>query len=330
MALSLGAWAQVRGRVVMAGAERSDILVSLVSNNGQIVHQAFTGARGTFQIEGVTLANLRSDNPMYIVIEEEGYKPYRQRILQADLRGGGITLAIFLEPKNSDQRLAPDETVDVRQSQADVPRAAIQAWQRGLEILKNGSLTEAVRLFENAVALAPGFYDAWVDLGALRNRLGEYDAAKAAYMKAAEANPAGAEASLNLGILYYEQGNRERQAGDSVTLGSFSLAREWLEKAVRLEPSSGAQRFYMGATLYRLAEYLDSEDWLRRAIAMDDGYAAKARSMLINVYTRQSRYEAALEETVAFLKLHPDSPERPAVERVKAQIEALPGGRTNQ
>ena len=47
--------------------------------------------------------------------------------------------------------------------------------------------------------------------------------------------------------------------------------------------------------------------------------------MLLNVYARQTRYEAALEQAVAFLEENPDSPQHPAIERVKSQLETALG-----
>jgi uncharacterized protein involved in exopolysaccharide biosynthesis len=63
---------------------------------------------------------------------------------------------------------------------------------------------------------------------------------------------------------------------------------------------------------------------LRSAIALDAAYV-DAQLMLINVFARQRRYDAALEQAVAFLEDHPDAPEREAIERVRSQIEAALG-----
>ena len=326
IALTGAAAAQIQGRVIMSGAERSDILVSLETHNGQIVHQAFTSVRGNFFLDGVSLFSLRSDNPMYLVVNEEGYKPYRRRVLQMDLRGGGLVESIYLEPEDVQVRTPNDAdgafTVDVQQLQADIPDNAVREFQIALEESGNGDYDRAIERLERAVELAPDYYVAWIDLGGHYDRLGRYEDAKSAYLEASDVNSGGALAPLNLGALYYQQGDRERADGIPEAFETFSLAREWLEQSIQLNPTSATARFYLGATLYRLELYDESEEILLGAITTDEGYAVEARSMLINVYTRQSRYGAALEQAVAFLEKHPDAPEREAIERVRSQLEA--------
>lgn len=320
--------AQVRGYVVMSGAERPDVLVSLVDHNGRIIHQAFTGARGQFRLEGVTVLTIDGTNPsVYIVIDEEGYKPYRQLILQSDLRSGGRAFVIYLEEEEPEPAVPPEAEgiVDVRQLQADVPDAAYDAYDRALEAAADGDHDVAIERLEFAVELAPEYYDAWVDLGGQYDRVNRPDDALAAYIEATEVNPGGALAHLNLGAVLYQQGDRARVDGDLNGLRAFSIARQWLEKAIQLDPTSSAAGFYLGATLYRLESYDESEEWLQRAISMDGGHAPAARSMLINVYARQNRYVAAHEQAVLFLEEYPDAPEYEAIERVKGQLESALG-----
>jgi predicted TPR repeat methyltransferase len=52
-----------------------------------------------------------------------------------------------------------------------------------------GDLVAAADLLEQATELAPGFASAWFTLGQIREQLGEYEAAIAAYRKAGEADP---------------------------------------------------------------------------------------------------------------------------------------------
>ena len=320
VALAATAGAQFRGRVVMSGAERSDILVTLVTLNGQIIHQAFTSTRGNFRLEGVGVS---SANPMYLVIEQEGYKPYRQRIVESDIRGSGMFI-IYLEPEyipvtrtgDTDGTLA----VDVRQLRVEIPAEALGEYDAALDESEDGNYERAAERLELALERAPEFYDAWINLGGLYDRLGRYEDAKTAYLKASEVNPAGTLALLNLGAMYYQQGEREMASENVEAIGTFSIAEEWLRKAVGLNPASSEARFFLGADLYRIGRYDEAEEVLQSAIALDENQA-DARLMLINVYARQSRYPAALEQAVIFLDNNPDRPERAAIERVRSQLE---------
>ena len=326
-ALTLVGTAQVRGHIIVSGATRPDILVSLVTHNGQIVRQAFTGARGQFELQGVTVTSLRSDNPVYLVIDEEGYEPHRQLLLQSDLRSGGLNFAIYLK-EEAGAPAAPREsrgTVDVVQLQFDPPEGAREAYDRALETAEDGDHSQAIERLEFAVTLAPDYYDAWLELGAQYDRLDRAEAAREAYLEASTVNPGGAVAYLNVGALDYRHGDLERVEGHDESSSSFLSAREWLEKAIQLDPTSSAAGFYLGATLYRLENYPEAEEWLQRAIQMDGGHAVGARSMLINVYTRQRRYVAAHEQAVMFLEEFPGAAETETIQRVKAQLEARLG-----
>jgi predicted TPR repeat methyltransferase len=69
-----------------------------------------------------------------------------------------------------------------------------------------GDLVAAADLLSQAIELAPGFAAAWFTLGEIRERLGERDAAIAAFRKAREADPDDRHgASLRLMLLGAEQ-----------------------------------------------------------------------------------------------------------------------------
>jgi predicted TPR repeat methyltransferase len=69
-----------------------------------------------------------------------------------------------------------------------------------------GDLVAAADLLLQATELAPGFASAWFTLGQIRERLGQRDAAVAAYRKAQDANPDDRHgASLRLMLLGAEQ-----------------------------------------------------------------------------------------------------------------------------
>lgn len=61
------------------------------------------------------------------------------------------------------------------------------AWAQDLE--SKGDLSGAAELLEQALELTPGYASAWFALGELREKLGDTEAAAAAYRKAREADP---------------------------------------------------------------------------------------------------------------------------------------------
>lgn len=323
MVLSDTAAAQLQGRIVMDGRETANILVTLERSTGQVIHQAFTNSQGIFRVEGLNLFSISNNNPSYLVVNEDGFKPFRRRLQQHDFRSGGTQILIFLELEANPTREAEGDgslSVDVRQLQVDIPSEAQSEFEAALLAAMESDHQQAIRHLELAVQMAPDYYDAWLDLGGQYSELELYEDAKASYRTASELNSNGTLATLNLGALHYQQGQRERTEGDAAAFGTFSLAQEWLEKTIQSDPTSAAARFYLGATLYRLDLFDESEEMLKSAITLEDGYP-DARSMLINVYTKQNRYEAALEQAIVFLVENPNAPGREAIERVRSQLE---------
>ena len=310
------------GRIV-AGQERPGILVSLVRENGQILDQTFTNVRGAFRFEDVPLRDLMNDTYVYLVVEEDGFQPHRQRINQLDVRGSG-TVTVFLEPEDTRTALGADSggelTVDLNQLGVEISDEARREYEDALDEAADGDIERAVEHLERATELAPEYYEAWVDLGAQYSQLGRYDDAIAALLEAASVNPAGALAPMNLGALYFQQGDRERAEADPRSDETFLEAQGWLERSIELDSTSAAARYYLGATFFRLSQYELAEGMLQTAVEIA-GRHPQARLMLINVYARLNRLPDALAQARAFVDENPEAPERERIMRLVGQIE---------
>lgn len=308
-----------RGRVV-AGIEASEIMVSMERQGGQILAQVMTDSRGSFVFRNVASGDRSNANYVYLIVAEEGFKPYRERLDGVQIRGGGA-FTIYLEPEDGTNG-GPDGTaIDVRQLLVEIPEEAIEEYEKALEDIEDDDHEDAIERLERAVELAPDYYDAWIDLGSQHSALGATDNARDAYQQALEVNPNGSLAHLNLGALDYQEGERHAAAENAIeALGTFAEARASLERAIQLDPLSADARFYLGATLYRMTLYDESEAMLQSVIDME-GQHAQTRLTLINVYARMQRYVDAVEQANAFLEENEDAPEREAIERVKAQLE---------
>ncbi len=322
--LTLTSWgeAQVIGSVnLTSGGDPGIVFVHVEDIDARILDSVFTDVKGRFRIEGIPINNRR----MYLVIEEDGFKPIREE-LNLNQRRGALTI-VYLEPE-VDQNAGADgegRVVDVQQLLANIPEEAREEYAKALEESQDGNHDEAIEHLEKAVELAPDYYDAWIDLGIEYVELGRFRDGEAAYGEALQSNPNGDLAMLNLGVLYYKEGEiQSAQNEDSEAGQSFEKARSSLEESIRLSPSSVPARFYLGTTLYKLGSYEEAEENLR-AVQEIDASHAQTRLTLLNVYARQARYEAALEQADAFLEENPSSPQRPAIERVKSQIEAALG-----
>jgi Flp pilus assembly protein TadD len=104
---------------------------------------------------------------------------------------------------------------------------------RGERLLAEGKVSEAKRVFQQALADDPDDPRAWLDLGLVHEAGGDFAGAEKAYRRATEADANFAEAFNNLGVLLREG-------------GELTEATKMLERAVVLNPRLAAARFNLG------------------------------------------------------------------------------------
>jgi tetratricopeptide (TPR) repeat protein len=310
------------GQVLFAGSGRPNVAVQIVDQTSTIIDVVFTDSSGRF----ILRAPLDNPGGVYLTIEEDGFQPVRERLNMRQVAG---LHTIYLEPA-SDTVIEPaggdgSNLVDLQQLTARIPDEAREEYSRAVEDVDLGRTDDALERLERVVKMAPEFYDAWIKLGVQHMDRGRFESAEAALNAARETNPNGALAPLNLAILRYQQAEGLRNDGkEAEALLALAEGRVFLEDAILLNPVSAPAVSYLGMTLYRLGAYDESERALLEALGME-GVSKEVRLMLINVYTRQNRFEAALEQAAAFLQENPDAPERPAIEQVQQQIETALG-----
>ena len=93
-------------------------------------------------------------------------------------------------------------------------------------------------------------------MGSAHVRLGETEAAKAAFRKAIELDQTYEEAYFNLGLLLADSGKNEEAEG-------------LLRKATQLDPDFGKAHGRLGIVLQELGRYPEAEIEFRRALEID-------------------------------------------------------------
>jgi tetratricopeptide (TPR) repeat protein len=87
------------------------------------------------------------------------------------------------------------------QDRAQPPKEASSAFRKATDAQKAKRVDEAMRGYEQAVAIFPGYAEAWYQLGKLRLETQQPDAARTALQSAIAADPKYAEAYLSLALL---------------------------------------------------------------------------------------------------------------------------------
>ncbi|MEM7586560.1 MAG: protein kinase, partial [Acidobacteriota bacterium] len=174
-------------------------------------------------------------------------------------------------PDDPRQDAAPnlDPSSGIRAANDPPSLEAFESFSRGLEQLRtasNASLERAMQLFERAVELHPGYALAWALLAGSRQMLGANSGRR-------ELVELGVEAGRRAVELHPELPHGHQWLGAALSwLGETTEAREHLETATRLDPTSAVPHTFL-ARLYwfRLAKVRRAIEHLERASELDPG-----------------------------------------------------------
>jgi predicted O-linked N-acetylglucosamine transferase (SPINDLY family) len=195
----------------------------------------------------------------------------------------------------------------------------------GARAERGGRLGLACRRYRAAVAVAPRYAPAHLNLGAALEADGDAAGAFAAYRAALGAEDDNPFAHYNVGRLHHARGELEAAEGHLrralqrkpeftdalIALAAVRDARRdaagaaaLLERALALAPAHGGAWFNYGELLWRLERYDEAEDALRRTLALEPRFIP-AWHLLANMLRGLSRIGEALEALAAARRLEP-------------------------
>jgi len=158
-----------------------------------------------------------------------------------------------------------------------------------------GRLTEAVRIYQLALALKPDSLEADSNLGAALHALGKFDEAVACLQQALALKPHSAEAWFNLAATRKAQGNLD----DAVTC---------YQRALALDPDCPGAHHNLAKILHDQGKLDAAVAHYQRALALDPNYA-EAHGNLGNTLHAQGRLPRAAAHHERALAIKPDLPE---------------------
>lgn len=126
--------------------------------------------------------------------------------------------------------------------------------------------------------------------GAKENRTEAIDA----YQRCIDAEPEHADALLNCGTLYYEDGN-------------FEKAAEFFQRALAVQPQSPLAHFNLGSVLEEIGQLEEARKHLRQALMLDPDYC-DAHYNLAFVCEKLRSFPEAREHWQAYIRLDPVGP----------------------
>jgi len=273
--------------------------VQLLSDRGdQIIDHAYVDMTNRFTFTGMT------EGRYDVVVRLERFMELRAPIdigsaMPAQAGGGCNLRDIFW--------LLPVGGID--ETTSGYPPEAIREYDRAVRAENNKDFEGAVKHLETAVLLAPDWFDAHSDLGAVYEKVNRVIDAASEYRKALELKPDSVRGLLSLGRLLLDEADKKLQDPqlNAAVQPDLREAHDLISKAAVLDPKSAMASFLLGGVDFRLKDYKAAEVELKHALELDPTMF-QARITLANLYINLRQWQAALDQVDLFILENPGSP----------------------
>lgn len=168
---------------------------------------------------------------------------------------------------------------------------------------------EAVAWAQKALGRFPGDGELTFSLAAALERSGQFAEAEKTFRLLLASDPENASALNYLGYMFADRGE------------NLTEAKDLIEKAVALDPLSGAYLDSLGWVYFRLGDWDRAEKYLTEAAALEP-FDATVHEHLGDLFQARGQVEKARASWQRALELKPD--EEGQEERIKAKLAGLP------
>jgi tetratricopeptide (TPR) repeat protein len=303
----------ISGRLVFPSGQRADLRLKVrLESPGQGDMTVLSDVNGNFSFTSLVAGNY------YVTVEGGDYfETVREQVYiePANLNprtmtqgvvpvSRPVTLQVYLQPKQTEAQAKPSV---LNAALANVPKPAVELFDKGLGLARAGETDKAIDQLKRAVELYPNFGLALNELGVQYMKKGEYDKASEALAKVVQLSPGAPEPILNYGIALFNQ-------------KKLPEAEVQLRTAVKKNDHSFAAHHYLGMTLIGRKSYGDAETELRRAIELGGPRAGLAHYYLGGDYWQTGKLQQAADELETYLKLEPKAPQ---ADKIRGTIKEL-------
>ncbi len=239
--------------------------------------------------------------------------------VRAELAGYRSTVATLFNRTSMDNpdvgtlilhRMGASEGTSVSATSMMAPKDAKKAYERAMQSIQKGKMTDAQKDFEKAVTVYPKYADAWLSLGKLQMQQKAFEPARESLAKAIESDAKLVGPYIELGLMAAQERKWEE-------------ASQYLDKGLRLDPISYPQAWFASAVANtNLKKYDAAEKACRETMKLDLKHTMpKAVYILGMLMIEKKDYAGAAEQYRAYVKLAPNAPEIAAVKDQLGQME---------
>jgi tetratricopeptide (TPR) repeat protein len=212
---------------------------------------------------------------------------------------GVIQIELSFSPSEAAQ--SPTGALVSRQQLA-VPDKAREKYIAAQARLAKHDLEGAIKLFHQALEIAPKYMAAWNYLGVLSFQHRDYDQAREYFGKALEIEPNAYEPTVNMG-------------GVLLALRKPQESLQYDLKAAQARPREALPQSQAGIAYFQLADFDKAWEYLEKAKQLDPAHVSQPQLYLADIYARRGDRSAAVSELEDLLARRPDAPQADLLRR---------------
>jgi tetratricopeptide (TPR) repeat protein len=267
----------VRGMVITTDGTvvpTFSVVVRHVADKPELVQRKHF-KNGEFTIDGLT------GDKYQLVISSPTYIPSKVEFdFKAKARPLEHTIVILHTYRN-ERRLVPGAAykVSLHALQEKVPVAAHDAYEKGVELHRDGKLEEALVEYGKALRIYPNYVEALSDLATVFLLYSRPESALVFLHRAQDLDASNPVINLNIAIALTEQ-------------AQYDEAMKLLKKVLRDNPQLGLAQFYIGKIHYMQKKYGPAEESAEKAVSLDPEIL-DAWLLIVDASMEQKKYDQA-------------------------------------
>jgi tetratricopeptide (TPR) repeat protein len=274
--------------------------VRLCDTGGDLIEQTITTESGEFYFRGIRRSNY------ILTIDASGYQSDALHIELSFASERG--LSIYLKP-NAGDPAAAYSAANVSAHEMSMPQKARDLLASGEKKLYSDKNPQAgLADFQQAVSVAPNFYEVYYQIGMAYLTLGTRDEAEKSFQKSIEvSNDKYGEPVIGLASLLIDTGD---------TAQSEKMIRHGLE----LSPNDWFGHYQLGRILFNENKVAEAQKSAEQARSLAPNAAIVYR-LLSNIHLNQKDYPALIEDLDAYIKLDPSSLAGGRAREIREQVQ---------
>ncbi len=264
-----------------------DVRLRLITENGNLAHPTvLSSATGEFRFVGFR------GGDYFVEAEKQEYESARVRVTIA-LHGDQVM--IRLRPiRKAESEPAGTSAGLVRN--AAIPEKALEAFEKGITLLKiQSNYRAAITQFERATKIYPSYYEAFAQMGAAYDRLGDASSVEKALQKSVQISSGKYGEPL---FLLAEVFNDQKR---------FTEAEKIARQGTEAETDSPRGYYELSRALAGLNRDTEAAESGVKARALKPD-SPPVHLLLANIHRRLHDYPSLMQDLDAYLALVPNGP----------------------